>query len=182
LSFSDIHTKEQHLVELLRKQDQQALNLLYDKYGQALFGVIYRIVKNKQIAEEVLQTTFFKIWDKGADYDPQKGRLFTWILNIARNTAIDNTRSKFYKEALKSESLDIDKIDQGISNEIKIDLIGLNDFTKHLKKEQKQVIDLVYFHGYSHTEAARELNIPLGTVKSKVRASIKLLRKLMLSE
>ena len=182
MSFSDIHTTEQHLVELLRKKDEQVLNLLYEKYGQALFGVIYRIVKNKQIAEEVLQTTFFKIWDKGTNYDPQKGRLFTWILNIARNAAIDNTRSKFYKEALKSDALDIDKIDKEINNEIKIDLIGLNDFTKHLKKEQKEVIDLIYFRGYSHTETAKELNMPLGTVKSKVRASIKLLRKLMLSE
>lgn len=182
MSFSDKHTTEQHLVDLLKKKDQHVLSILYDKYGQALFGVIYRIVKNQQIAEEVLQTSFFKIWSKGANYDPKKGRLFTWMLNIARNTAIDSTRSKAYKEGLKSDTLDINKIDKGINNELKTDLIGLSDFTKHLNKEQKAVIDLIYFRGYSHTETAKELNMPLGTVKSKVRAAIKLLRKHMLSE
>lgn len=182
MSFSNKHTTEQHLIDLLKKKDQHVLKLLYDKYGQALFGVIYRIVKNQQVAEEVLQTSFYKIWDKGAKYNPQKGRLFTWMLNIARNTAIDSTRSRIYKEDLKNDSLDINKIDQGINNELTTDLIGLNEFTKYLSKEQKAVVDLIYFRGYSHTETAKKLNMPLGTVKSKVRASIKLLRKHMLSE
>lgn len=182
MNNSNPHINEDKLIALLKKKDKQALELLYDNYGKALYGVILRIVNNNELAEEVLQNSFQKIWDKAEQYDKGKGRLFTWMLNIARNAAIDKTRSKEFKQNSKTNTLEnhLNFIEQNNKLQISTDAIDLKKFTDQLDENQQAVIDLIYFQGYSQSETSKKLNIPLGTVKSRVRIAIKSLRKWML--
>jgi len=182
LSNPNQHIDEKKLVSLLQKKDKAALELLYDNYGKALYGVIFRIVGNNELAEEVLQNSFQKIWEKGNQYDQSKGRLFTWMLNIARNSAIDKTRSREFQQKIRTNTLEnhIGFIEQNNNLQISTDAIDLKKFTDKLDENQRAVIDLIYFQGYSQSETAKKLDMPLGTVKSRVRIAIKSLRKWML--
>ena len=170
---------ESIVVDLLQKGDKDALPLIYANYKAVLFGNIKRIVKRQEIAEDVFQESLIKIWKKRADYNPQKGRLFTWMIRICRNTAIDKTRTKEFRQSVdiqsQGESVDIESL--GGSYEMNIDPIGVFDWVKQLDYRYREVIEIVYFKGYSHREAAEILGIPLGTLKSRVRNALIELRK-----
>lgn len=174
-----ISLSEEELVNALKKQDTIAIKALYDMYSGALLGVISRVVQHTEIAEDLLQETFVKIWNSAHTYDSSKGRLFTWMMNLARNLAIDKVRSKDFKNASKNQDIEnnVDFIDQQKKVSFNADLMGLKDMVTGLKPELKDVLDMVYFKGYTHVEAAEELNLPLGTVKTRVRAAIVELRK-----
>lgn len=173
-------TSEELLVTQLRAQDQKAIAQLYRNYSAALYGVILRIVKQEEIAEDVLQETFVKIWSAFSTYDENKGRLFTWILNIARNLAIDKIRSKQFRVSSITHPLeDTSTFRMTSSDEIKPEHIGVKEMTDKLNPDQKVIIDLMYFNGYTQSEVAEELNIPLGTVKTRARMAIKFLSKLI---
>ena len=115
--------REEELITRLRKQDTSALDYLYDHYAGALYSIVLRIVRNEDVAEEVLQDIFLKIWDRVSTYNSSKGRLFTWMLNIARNQAIDKTRSKEMSQGRKTDDIDniVNKIDRQESTELKTD-------------------------------------------------------------
>ncbi len=171
---------EDLLVAQLRAKDQKAISQLYHNYSAALYGVILRVVKQEEVAEDVLQETFVKIWSAFSSYDEQKGRLFTWMLNIARNLAIDKIRSKQYRVSSKTQPMEgTDTFRMVSSDEIKPDDIGVKEITNQLIPDQKIIIDMMYFGGYTQSEVAEELNIPLGTVKTRARMAIKLLGKLI---
>lgn len=172
--------KEQELVTLLCKRDKQAMSILYDRYATALLGVIFKIIGDREIAEDVLQETFYKIWTKIVQYNRAKGTLFTWMLNIARYAAIDKVRSKQFKKAQKIQTLEntVSTIERKNTITPNIDVIGLKGLVKELKPEYQQVIELLYFKGYTQVEAAKDLQIPLGTVKTRIRAAINHLRKI----
>lgn len=159
----------------LQQQDQRAIATLYDQYGAALFGVVLRIVHSRELAEQVLQDTFVKAWRNGASYNPEKGRLFTWLLNIARNTAIDATRSAQFKQSGKSESLDSVVHTSG-GAEFTPEHIGLKELVGRLDEKYARLINLVYFQGYTQEEVAEATGIPLGTVKTRLRYAITELR------
>ena len=89
---------EQELVNDLQQQDQQAFSYLYDNYSSALFGLIFKMVNDKELAEDILQEAFVKIWNNFSNYDSIRGRLFTWMINLTRNLTIDTLRSKGYKK------------------------------------------------------------------------------------
>lgn len=165
------------IVELLRQGDKAAISLLYDNYSDALFGVILRIVQQEELAEEILQDTFLKIWKFRESYDDNKGRFFTWMLNIARNTAIDQTRLKSFSQ--KNQDLDnvVSIIDDQNQDHFNVDTIGISELITQLPEEYRSIIDLVYFKGYTHIEAAEELSLPLGTLKTRLRLAIIQLRK-----
>lgn len=148
-------------------------------YSAALFGVISRIVIHTEIAEDLLQETFIKIWNSAESYDPSKGRLFTWMINIARNLSIDKLRSKDFKNATKNQDIEnnVDFIDAQKEISFNADVLGLKDMVTALKPEFTDVLNMVYFKGYTHIEAAEELNLPLGTVKTRIRMAIMELRK-----
>lgn len=173
-------TSEETLVAQLRAQDQRAITLLYQNYSAALYGVILRIVKQEEVAEDVLQETFVKIWTAFSTYDEQKGRLFTWMLNIARNLAIDKIRSKQYRVSSRTQPMEATVTTGMVSSDgIKPDHIGIQEMTEQLNPDQKVIIDLMYFNGYTQSEVAEELDIPLGTVKTRARMAIKFLSKLI---
>lgn len=166
---------------MLKARDENALRALYDHYSAALYGVIFRIVNDKETAEDILQETFVKIWNNSAGYDSSRGRLYTWMLNIARNNAIDKTRSKNFKSEGQVRNIEdfVYSVEKQHNESIPTDHIGLKKLVEGLKPEQRQLIDLLYFNGYTQTEVADEFGIPLGTVKTRVKAAITRLRELM---
>ncbi|RAV55920.1 RNA polymerase subunit sigma-70 [Mucilaginibacter rubeus] len=174
-----ISMSEEELVLSLRHREKIAVEALYDMYSASLFGVISRIINDTAIAEDVLQETFVKIWHSFSSYSTEKGRLFTWMVNIARNLAIDKTRSKDFKNQNKNQDIEnnVTFIDEQRNTVYKPELMGVKNLVQTLKPEQRLIIELVYFKGYTHVEAAEELGIPLGTIKTRLRMAIQELRK-----
>ena len=163
----------------LQRRENIAAEALYDMYSASLFGVIVRIVNDETLAEDILQDTFVKIWNSFSSYSTEKGRLFTWMANIARNLAIDKIRSKDFKNQTKNQELEnnVTFIDEQRNTVYKPELLGVKDLVEQLKPEQKSILNLVYFKGYTHVEAADELGVPLGTIKTRLRTAIAQLRK-----
>ncbi|HXP49466.1 MAG TPA: sigma-70 family RNA polymerase sigma factor, partial [Bacteroidia bacterium] len=170
---------EEELVTALKKGDQEAMAVLYDNYSAALLGVIFRIVDSSEAAEDILQEVFIKIWKNISSYDRSKGKLFTWLINIARNAAIDSMRVKDYAIKSKIQSIDnsVRSINRQYNVSTQVDHIGLKTLVDKLKPEYKVLVDKLYFEGYTQEEAAEELGIPLGTVKTRIRAAINHLRE-----
>ncbi len=167
------------LVKKFQAKDVAAFERLHAMYAENICGVINTIVRNDDLAQEICQDVFIKVWNNAESYNPAKGRFFTWILNIARNAAIDEVRSKSYKNNKKNLSADyfVGILDHGSSAESKVDAIGLKKLVKALKEKCIQVIELLYFKGYTQKEAAEELDIPIGTIKTRNRSCISQLRK-----
>ncbi len=177
--ISKISLSEPELVQAIRTRDRKGAEALYDMYSAALYGVIYRIIQHEEIAEDLLQEAFVKIWNSAASYDESKGRLFTWMVNIARNLSIDKTRSKDFRNHSKTEDIEniVLSVDKGFTTSINPETLGLKELVNKLNPDQKVILDLVYFRGFTHVEAAEELNLPLGTVKTRLRNAIITLRK-----
>jgi RNA polymerase sigma-70 factor (ECF subfamily) len=178
---AEIKYSEEELVARLKSRDQQAFSYLYDHYAGALNGIICRMVEEPQLAEDILQEAFLKVWNNFTQYDSSKGRLFTWMINITRNLTIDTLRSKGYKKQRQ-----ISKDENSVSNyhdknfgTDQFDTIGLHKQVANLKPEQRSIIDLAYFNGYTQEEISKEMGIPLGTVKTRMRAAIVELRKML---
>jgi RNA polymerase sigma-70 factor (ECF subfamily) len=172
---------EEELVIMLQNRDQQAFSYLYDNYAAALNGIIYRMVEDRELSEDILQEAFVKIWNNFSSYDTGKGRLFTWMLNITRNLTIDTMRSKGYKKQAKisSDENSVSNLtDDGRITE-RFDAMGIRKQLANLKPEQKSIIDLAYFNGYTQDEISKEMGIPLGTVKTRMRAAMLELRKML---
>lgn len=172
---------EKQLIERLTQRDKSALEYLYDHYSGALYGVVLRIVKSETIAEEVVQDAFVKIWDKIASYDVQKGTLFTWMMAITRNLALDKLRSKGYKQLQKTDDIenDVHITNHRHSTEINTENIGVKDMLNELHEDQRFVVEMLYFRGYTQSELAKEYDIPLGTIKTRLRAAIIKLRQII---
>ncbi|MFN7045927.1 MAG: RNA polymerase sigma factor [Flavobacterium sp.] len=174
---------QEELLPLLLKKDDRSFTLLYDNYSKSLYGIIFNLVKDKEESEDVLQEVFVKIWKNIDTYNTSKGRLYTWMLNIARNTSIDKLRSKNFNNNQKNLSTDnfVHLLDDNSKTINKIDAIGIKEFIKKLKPKCIQLIDLLFFKGYTQQEASDELEIPLGTVKTQNRNCMNELR-LMINE
>ena len=172
---------ETELVSQLQKEDTKAFSYLYDNYSAAIYGVIFKMVENKELAEDILQEAFIKFWNNFKNYDALKGRLFTWMLNIARNLTIDTLRSKDYKKQHKIYGTEntVNELSDKSHGIDRFDSIGIRKHLTSLKSDQKQIIDLAYFSGFTQDEISKELSIPLGTVKTRMRTAIMELRKLL---
>ena len=172
---------EEELVALLQSQDKQAFSYLYDNYAPALNNIIFRMVEDVALTEDILQEAFVKIWHNFTSYDKSKGRLFTWMLNLTRNLTIDMLRSKGYKKQSKISG-DENSVNNLQDNSVtinKFDSLGIRKQLTNLKPEQRIIIDMAYFNGYTQEEIAKDLGIPLGTVKTRMRTAILELRKML---
>ena len=176
-SRKNITEIEKKITNLLNQGDREAVNLAYHNYGNALYGIIRRIVKSETVAEEVLQDVMVKVWQNAKSYDRTKGRLFTWLSNIARNASIDTIRSARHLREQKTTSIE-NPVYENISGteELKIKDSGLVNVIQSLDEKHRVLIDMAYFQGYSQREIEKELNIPLGTIKSRLRQAINELR------
>ena len=171
---------ENELVTSLLQRSEKAFSYLYDNYSGALYGIISSIVTDAETANDILQDVFVNIWKKIESYDSSKGRLFTWMLNVARNAAIDKIRSRGFRDGLKNQPLS-ENVDNSIGSSINpsISDVGLKKVIGKLKEEQRILIDLSYFQGFTHEEIAKATNIPLGTVKTRIRSALTQLRTLI---
>lgn len=172
---------EQELVSLLRNRDNKAFAYLYDNYASALYSIVFQIVNDAELANDVLQEVFVNIWRRIEQYDAGKGRLFTWMMNIARNASIDTLRSRGYQNSRKNHSIqdDVDTIQATDVLQPGVDTIGLRKVLEKLKVEQRILIELAYFKGYTHEEIAELEKLPLGTVKTRIRSALIQLRGLL---
>lgn len=164
-------------MDSLKQNDRAAFEYLYEHYSGALFSVITKVLRDNEKAEDVMQDAFLKIWKNIASYDPAKGRLFTWMLNIARNSAIDAVRSEKRKPGMDDVTEQIDRNDQNATYQPSPSTLDLKALVDTLRPERKILLDLVYFQGYTQEEASQELNVPLGTVKSRLRTALKDLKQ-----
>lgn len=162
---------EEELVKSLKQNSRKSFEYLYDNYSASLLGIISKIIKDTEKSEDILQDVFVKIWRKIGDYDPAKGRLFTWMVNIARNTAIDQFR-KDKNIWLEDIEETVGQVDKKASFQPEMSLFDLKGLTDKLKTDRKVLIDMVYFQGYTQEEAADILQIPLGTAKSRIRTAL----------
>jgi len=168
---------EKHIVELLREGDEKAISLLYEHYGDTLYGVALKVVRDEELAQDVVQESFIKIWKKADTYDPSKAKLFTWLFRITRNTAIDKLRSL----GTKSDR----EIQMDVSDVYNVGVEGhqpeLMDMRKHLSKidpKYREVLEALFFEGMTQQEASEELDIPLGTIKSRLKIGLRELKKI----
>ena len=167
----------QLLVEKLKQRNRGSFNELYDHYASTLYGVISRVVNDPATAEDVLQETFVKVWKNIEHYSEEKGTFFTWLLNITRYTAIDYLRSRQHKQKLKnSDDPDNEYVRDQVYLQSSIEYTGLKGLVARLEPKYREIIDLLYFWGYTQDEVAKILNIPLGTVKTRARAGLQILR------
>lgn len=171
---------EEELLLLLNTKQEVAFEYLYDHYSGALYGVLNNILRNDDEATDLLQDVFVKIWRRIDTYESTKGRLFTWMINIARNAAIDFLRSREYKNTSQNQELTESVYNSVVDATAHEDYIGIEALVNSLKEEFRVLIKLAYYRGYTHEEIAKELDLPVGTVKTRLRAAIQQLRKLML--
>ena len=166
------------LVIKFTQKDVKAFEKLYEMYNKSVNGIVFNIIRDKDISEEVTQDVFIKAWNNATSYSAKKGRFFTWIINIARNAAIDKTRSKSFKNSAKNLNSEIfvDILENHDSLDAKMDTIGIKNFVNKLKDSCIKVIELLYFKGFTQKEVTESLNMPLGTVKTRNRNCINELR------
>lgn len=168
----------ENLGEQLNAKNEKALAYLYDNYAGALYGVLFKMIKEPDVCEDLLQECFVKIWKNAEKYDASKAALYTWLLNITRNYAIDYIRSKRNKNQQKNQEIDNYVYALESSQKFNPQHIGLNELVRKLPAEQQQIIQLAYFEGYTQQEISEEFDIPLGTVKSRARSALQKLKKL----
>lgn len=171
---TSISLNETELIYMLQSKDEKAFNYLYDNYSAALYGVILKVLDQEEMANDLLQEVFVKIWKNIDQYDSSKGRLYTWMLNIARNSAIDTLRSKRFQQDQKTTDIDnsVYAHDKRSSSTHNTDTLGLQKSVMNLKPEFRILVDLAYFQGFTQEEISKTLNIPLGTVKTRLRNAI----------
>lgn len=164
------------LVNRIKDGETSAFSEMYDRYSGALNGVVRRFVPDQDQANDILQDSFVKIWKNIERYDSTKGSFYTWMLNVARNTSIDFLRKS--KKELKSEIQDLDSA-VGVQSAVKqnTSTIGLQKLVETLVPEQQVIIEYLYFKGYTQQEVSDELDLPLGTVKTRTRLAMRELRK-----
>lgn len=170
---------EDELVSLLQQRREEGFSYLYDHYSGALYQIICSIVSDDSLASDVLQEVFLNIYRRIENYDAGKSRLYTWMLNIARNAAIDMVRSKGFRNMQQNREVNENVYQQSSGLSPQVDHIGIRKIIGQLKEELRQVIDLAYFNGYTQEEISELLQIPLGTVKTRVRTGLRQLRELM---
>ena len=171
--------QEEDIIAGLRARDRKTTEYLYEKYSRALFAVISRIIADQDIAEEVFHDAFIKITKKIDSYEESKGRLYTWMANICRNSAIDKLRSKEFSQSGKTNTIDdfVYGLESQSGTMEQVEAIGVKELMNDLNEDQRFIIEYIYFKGYTHSEVSEEFDIPLGTVKSRIRAALNVLKK-----
>jgi len=176
--FEDI--EDQELMELIKSENLDAFNELYSRYGRLVFNLAYKWTRSINEAEEVTQEVFEKIWVRRNTYVMKKSKVSSWIYKICQNTAFDFLRRKKKTSYLDESQLDF-LVDDNINLENEVEMHATRQLLKNaiadLPKEQQEIIKLIYFEGKTQKEIAASLNVPLGTVKSRVKLAMTKLRR-----
>ncbi|WP_373516430.1 RNA polymerase sigma factor [Pricia sp.] len=167
------------LITDFQNRDIAAFEKLYEMYSPNIRGTIRSIVGNDEDAQEICQDVFVKVWHRANQYNASKGRFFTWLLNIARNAAIDRLRSKDFKNSKKNISMSICSNIYSIRSNDHLgnfDILGIDRLLERLNPDRRKILMMCYFNGSTQREVAQSLNVPLGTIKSRIRNSLLILR------
>jgi RNA polymerase sigma-70 factor (ECF subfamily) len=170
------------LLSAIAARDEVALAQLYDRYRAILFGLLMRILNNREEAEDVLQEVFLQVWRKAEDFDENRGRPFTWLVTLARSRGIDRLRTLAARERVAEAGArePSEEISDAATDAFKSEQRGLvSDALAKLPDEQKRPIMLAYFEGLTQSEIATNLGAPLGTVKTRMRTGMMRLRELL---
>lgn len=178
---------EEELVNLITQSNEQALEELYDRFAPTVMGVAYRIVRSRGVAEEIVQETFCRVWDKSDTFDASKGNAKAWLFRIARNLALDNVRrQKIRPQAAASENAELmmaqepdEDANVAESAWASMRREQLQDALGQLPNEQQQVLELAYFEGYTRKEISSATGLALGTVHTRARLGLQKMRDLL---
>ena len=182
------HLEDEQLVSLIVQQDQGGLGALYDRYGKAVFGFVYNLLRDAGQAEEVVQEVFLRVWFRAATYRPERGRFQTWIMSMAHHRAVDELRKRRrLQNVLETEArltlmdsrAQEDTAAKGAEQREESEIV--RKALESLPQEQRQVIQMSYYEGYSQTEIAELLQHPLGTVKTRMRLGMQKLKTALAS-
>ena len=184
-------TEDEHLVRRVAESDAIALETLYDRYGQAVYSLALRIVREPETAEELTQEVFVRLWRYAGTFDPARGRFSGWLFGIAHNLSLNEVR-RWQSRPQKVEPLDgdderaFDLVDEGADSAeaawLNIRRQVIVDALKQLPAPQRQAIELAFFGGLTHLEIATMLGDPLGTIKSRIRIGMQRLKQLLLAQ
>lgn len=178
------HETDSALIERMMAADEAALSKLYDRYSAMLFGMLMRILRDQQAAEEVLQDLFLQLWRSAGQFDAARGSLPAWLMAIGRNRAISRLRGRRDREVLEEEEGDYANTfvsGENIEDEaVRAELArNISAALQQLPVEQRQAVELAYFEGMTQSEIANRTGIPLGTVKTRVRTAMQTLRQML---
>ncbi len=176
------HDHDVELLKVVAAKNEAALGQLYDRYRLILFGVLMRILNNREEAEDVLQEVFLQVWRRASDFDENRGKPFTWLVTLARSRGIDRLRSLASRERVATAGANeaSDEVSDAATDAIRAEQRGVvNDALSQLPDEQKRPLMLAYFEGLTQTEIAYKLGAPLGTVKTRMRSGMMKLRELL---
>ena len=164
-----------------RQGDRKAFEALYDRYADSLYGVILKMVKEEPAAKDVLQETFIKIWKNAGKYDSTKAKIFTWMYQIARNTALDKIRqrTKKFNREIQPKDSDVQKTGHIAINP---DTVDISEVLAQIDPKYREVIHALFFLGMTQNEASKHLSLPLGTVKTRLKIGLRELRKIFGTE
>lgn len=170
-----MHPIENTIIPLLKEKDKQSVELIIEYYGDTLYGIALKMMNDASEAEDVMQESFIKIWKNAEKYDAKKSRLFTWMLNIVRNTAIDKLRKQ--KNNKKNSLKHLNHISSDpIAEYIRPEFMDVKDKVDSMENKYREVIEVLFFKGLTQKEASLALNIPLGTVKTRLKIGLRRLR------
>jgi RNA polymerase sigma-70 factor (ECF subfamily) len=176
LMTPSLPVKEADLIRDLKAGRSSAYTLLYDRYAPALFGMLLRVVKDEDRAQDLLQDAFVKSWLNIHRYDPEQGRLFTWLFTLTRRLAYDELKG--HQVRLSADSSLMENSSESYYSTEHEGLLA-NSLIKHLEPKHREVIELVYYRDYTRQEVADELALPLGTVKTRCRGALQHLRQVL---
>jgi RNA polymerase sigma-70 factor (ECF subfamily) len=180
LRLEQSHENDVELLKAIAAKDDAALGQLYDRYRLILFGVLMRILNNREEAEDVLQEVFLQVWRRAGDFDKNRGRPFTWLVTLARSRGIDRLRSLASRErvAVASANERTEEVSDAASDAVSSERAGMvNAALDDLPDEQRRPLMLAYFEGLTQSEIATKLEVPLGTVKTRMRTGMTKLRE-----
>ena len=171
---------DQILLARISEGDKSAFKEIYVRYSRVVFNLAFRMLRSREEAEEVVQEIFLQLWNRADSYDPERGAVSTWIINIARSRAIDKLRTLGFKgltmelneERVNSKS-DFTRIIEDREERKKI----IQQALESLPENQRIAIEMVFFEGLTHIEAAEKLNEPVGTIKTRIRLGVSKLKE-----
>jgi RNA polymerase sigma-70 factor, ECF subfamily len=184
LRLEQSNENDVELLKAIAAKDDDALGRLYDLYRLILFGVLMRILNNREEAEDVLQEVFLQVWRRAADYDENRGRPFTWLVTLARSRGIDRLRGLASRErvamAIRGAGANEapEEVSDAATDAIRSERVGVvNSALADLPEDQRRPLMLAYFDGLTQSEIATKLGVPLGTVKTRMRTAMLKLRE-----
>ena len=182
-ALTDLSTKtpiEQRIVYLLRDGDKEAIKLVFKHYGTVLLNVIVKVVGSREMAEDVLQQVLLKVWRNSEHYNPEKGSLFTWLVAISRNAALDKLKTKDFKLSQTSKkAVQVVTIENRPDTSNSLEKLVARQMLEQLPDNHRQLIKMSFFEGFTHQEISDRLDMPLGTVKTRIRMALKHLRAII---